>query len=125
MSKENEIKFKEPKIYLEFCVYDYNDNDQAVFIEISCGEDMESYLQDYFKENWNDLFFNKVPNIDDIEYATLEGVRVIAKEDNNELNAGIYKRTSALRVAKVKFDIDSLKDVNAQKLKEIREILDQ
>jgi hypothetical protein len=125
MSKENVIDFKSPKFYLEFCVYDYNENDTTVQLEIGCGEDIESYMRYYFEESWDDLFFNKLPySISDIGYVVVEGICINAKEDGCKLSVSIPSRGSwHHNFAKVSFDPNVIKDENANKIQQIKEIL--
>jgi len=124
MSKENEISFEEPKFYLEFTIYDYNENNTSVFLEVGCGEDIENYMKDYFKENWEEMFCNKVPSINDISYVTIDGISIEAKDGNCEIKSRIPSRGSwQYNFAKIKFNIQNLEDKNALKIKQIRELI--
>ena len=123
MNRENVIKFSKPKFYLEFTVYDENENDNSVWLEVSCGEDIESYMKDYFNENWDQLFFNKVPNTSDISYATIDGMGIDAKDGDCELQARVPSRGSFHNFARIKFDMKTLEEDNAQKINKIREII--
>ncbi len=124
MSRENEIKFEKPKFYLEFTVYDHNENDTSVWLEVSCGEDIENYMTAYLDKNWDEIFYNKVPSTSDISYATIDGMSVEAKDENCGISARVPNRGSwQYNFAKIKFNMKTLEEDNAMKIQKIREII--
>ncbi|GAB6558032.1 hypothetical protein bcgnr5378_06970 [Bacillus cereus] len=91
-------------------------------VAISCGEDMEEYMQMYFKKDWAGLFSEYFINVRDIYDVSFEGIHMSATETEKNHSTNIQLLNNQRR-ASVKFDRNTLVDDNAEKIKKIREII--
>ena len=121
MPKENEIRFNNLIMSLHFCVYDHDENDMDVNIKVTCQEDIEHCMKLYFEENWEELFEDKVPSIDDVHWATFQGIKLTAKENGHKFWGGIVSNTI---FGLLRLNLDELSQENANKLAAIRQILE-
>ncbi|WP_211750086.1 hypothetical protein [Paenibacillus sp. Marseille-Q4541] len=119
MPKENSIRFNKVNIYLVFDVHGEH-NDDSVNIEVSCGEDIEMYLNFYRDRNWSELFESEGYGGYDVDYAVFKGITVSCTDEHgNRFFAG----NDFGRYGSATLNIKHLEEDNAKKLDEIRKIL--
>lgn len=119
MAKENVIKFNKVNSYMVFDIFGENLED-TVTIEVGCGEDIETNLDLYQKENWTELFDCKGYDRWSVHYAKFKGIQIYCEDENGSKfragnDFGCYGSAT--------LNIDNLAEENAKKLNEIRKIL--
>ncbi len=118
--KENSVKLNNVTAWIIFNVFTMDDS-FIEEIEVSCGEDIESLMKMYFNKNWNDLFEMK-SYLRDICDASFQGIQLKAS-DEKEQHVCCIDLLNGARHSNVVIDMKTLGDVNADKIKRIREII--
>lgn len=127
MLKENQFQIdgnKHSKIKMSFNVMTWEDSFEHD-IEVGCGEDIEEVMKSYFEKDWGNLFedSNGRSNswIKEITDVSFEGIYIVAQEvGKGHVYTMIMNRSIRSTVT---MDIDKLGDKNAEKIKQIRDIL--
>lgn len=118
MTKENSIKFSKISSYLVFDVFG-DGWDETAYVKVSCGEDIESYFKCYEHKQWIELF-NDQYSQHSVESVEFKGFQIRCEDDEgNKFRAG----NDFGEYGSATFSIDSLEAKNAQKLENIRQIL--
>lgn len=120
MMKENSVKLNNITAWMIFNVFTMDDS-FIEEIEVSCGEDIESFMKMYLNEHWNELFETK-SYLRDICDASFQGIQLKAS-DEKEQHVCCVDLLNGARHSSVVIDMKALGDVNTDKIKKIREII--
>ncbi|MFO1442940.1 hypothetical protein KDN24_06880 [Bacillus sp. Bva_UNVM-123] len=120
MAAENIIEFKNIKGFMMYTIVFDNDMTEEVSLEVGCAEDIEMQMEMFFNRKWNDLFEGWYDPYN-FMYATFNGIRLV-NEDSNQVGIQIYGN---YKIGSAKLDLNKLLDSNADKLKRIREIINE
>jgi len=127
MSKENILIFDKVKCNMVFEIQFYTfDNDEPFdeYVEVSCGEDIESLLNAYKNKKWNELFYKQSYRNTDIAYVEFKGIYFFAESiDGHKFRVG--NENGMKQYANAVLNIEKLGEDNSLKLKQIRNILDK
>ncbi|MDA1834815.1 hypothetical protein PDL04_25490 [Bacillus cereus group sp. BY142LC] len=118
--KENSVKLNNVIGWMIFNIVTMDDS-FVEEIEVSCGEDIESFMKMYLDENWNGLFEMK-SYIRDVCDASFQGIQLKAS-DTEEKHVCYVDLLNGARRSSVVIDRKVLGDINADKIKSIREII--
>ncbi|MFL0405712.1 hypothetical protein ACH0BP_29505 [Bacillus nitratireducens] len=112
--KENSVKLNNITAWMIFNVFTMDDS-FIEEVEVSCGEDIESFMKMYL----NELFETK-SYLRDIYDASFQGIQLKAS-DEKEQHVCCVDLLNGARHSSVVIDMKVLGDVNADKIKKIRE----
>jgi hypothetical protein len=128
MLKENEFMidgYKNFKARASFVIITWEDQFEHD-VEISCAEDFEEVMRLYFKKEWKTLFYdwnemqsNWWKDVCDVGF---EGIYITAKEESK---GHLYYRLNTNQRVTVTVNLETMGDKNAEKINEIRAILNK
>jgi hypothetical protein len=129
MLKENEFMIeghKNFKVRLSFQVITWDDSfDEDIYV--GCAEDIEQVMKLYFNKDWKGLFYDWKGEMTsswfkDVTDVAFEGIYITAKEEGK---GHIYTMIGSSPRMTAAVDLDKMGDKNAEKINEIRSILNK
>jgi hypothetical protein len=120
--RENIIILNNVKGQLDFVVYYENGDMDSVSLKVTCAEDIEYKMKLFFEKRWEELFENLFSS-DEIVDAVFEGIELSHVDDNNNISRMmIFGNTCK---GSIMIDYEALADKNAEKIKKIRDIINE
>jgi hypothetical protein len=120
MNKENQFEIQRGnfKTTLVFAIQDWNSYFEQE-VEIGCGEDLSDFMKHYFKKDWKELFHGQFFDHKDVVDAEFKGIRIHAKDEKGSFWYEMESRERAM----ITINNEVLNDENANKIKQIRELI--
>jgi hypothetical protein len=117
--RENIVVLNNVVGHLDFTVYynDYHSTD-SISLKVDCAEDIENMMKLFFGKKWEELFDN-----DEIVDATFDGIELYHKDEReNQVKMYIYGNKCG---GSTIINYEVLADKNADKIRKIREIINE